>query len=177
MPTYAYPSATHRGRGFTLIELLLVLTIIAISFFAVRPNFVNAIQHAKERTTVRRLVALLTGARTEAVGRGQLVRVVCEREDGVFWAEVQSDPEADRSQFERLPVLGRDRVRLTEDLVVADLIVAGQDTVGLLRSEIYFYPDGRAEGVYLTLLDKVGREFAIELSPATGRVTVDASHT
>src|SRR4030042_4510326 len=85
-----------RRAAFTLIELLIVMMIIAIGFFALRPAFAGAIRGAQERTMLRGLVGLFTSARTEAIASGRLVRVVFEPTDGTFFAEVQSQPDEDR---------------------------------------------------------------------------------
>jgi Tfp pilus assembly protein FimT len=169
-------TSSHRvaERAFTFIELLVILIIVAIAFFAIRPSFTRVIESAQERAGVRRLVGLLAGSRTEALGRGQLLRVVCDVEAGLFWAEAQVDPQVDRSEFEVIPILGREHMRLPDHLAIIDFEVAGQSLADLGYSEIYFYPDGRTDGAYLSLLNDTGREFIIELASATGRVTVDA---
>jgi len=162
-----------RSSGFTLIELVVVLTIIAILFFAFRPGIAGILREADERTALRQLVGLLNYARTEAVGNGRLVRVVCDPNQAVFWAEEQVDPHGDRSQFDLLRVLGRSKVRLPASLTVAGLVVAGQESPEQ-ESQLYFYPDGRTDGLVLTLRGDPDRQVLIELSVATGRVKISA---
>jgi len=152
---------------------LVVMTIIAIGFFALRPSFGGMLRGAQQRKAVGQLVGLLIGARTRAVASGVLVRVMCDAEEGVFWAEAQVDPAADRSQFELLRIQGRKQVMLPEWLALSDVISAGQSTSSSLQSAIYFYPDGRADGATLVLADAAGRETAVELAGATGRVHVN----
>lgn len=168
-------TSSHRiaDRAFTFIELLVILIIVAIAFFAIRPSFTRVIESARERAGVRQLVGMLAGSRTEALGRGRLLRVVCDVREGLFWAEAQVDPQVDRSEFEPIPILGREQLRLPNHLTIADVEVAGQSLTDLGYSEIYFYPDGRTDGAYLSLLNYTGREFVVELAAATGRVTVD----
>jgi len=166
-------SPRGRSRGFTLLEVLAVMIIIAIGFLALRPGIVNVRRSAENRTAIRQLVGLLTSARTDAVAKGRLVRVMHDSAAGVFWAEAQVDPAFDRSEFGVLRLLGREQVRLPEWLILTDLVIAGQRTGDRVSDPIYFYPDGHADGVVLLLLDaKNGRELAVKVAPATGRVTV-----
>ena len=165
------PSA--HSPGFTLVELAIVLVIIAVMFFALLPGITGILREADERTALRQLVGLLNYARTEAVGSGRLVRVMCDPRDQVFWAEAQSDPQGDRSQFGLLYVLGRAQVSLPASLTIAGCSVSGQESTEQ-AAQVYFYPDGRTDGLMLTLVGDPDRETIVELSPATGRVTTSA---
>jgi prepilin-type N-terminal cleavage/methylation domain-containing protein len=161
-----------KRRGFTLIELLVVMTIAAIGFFALRPSFGGMLRGAQQRKAAGQLVGLLIGARTRAVAGGVLVRVMCDAEQGVLWAESQVDPAADRSQFELLRIQGRKQITLPEWLMLSDVISAGESVSSSLQSAVYFYPDGTADGATLVLADAAGREIVVELAAATGRVYV-----
>jgi prepilin-type N-terminal cleavage/methylation domain-containing protein len=161
-----------RRAAFTLIELLIVMMIIAIAFFALRPAFAGAIRGAQERTMLRGLVGLFTSARTEAIARGRLVKVVFEPMEGAFYAEIQSEPDNDRSIFEPLALVGRSWVVLPEHMAIGKLEVAGRDLAGLGRTHIYFYPDGRTDGLAMLLVDPYGEDMVLEVSPTTGRVRI-----
>lgn len=160
--------------AFTLIELLIVMMIIAIAFFALRPAFAGVIRGAQERTMLRGLVGLFTSARTEAIATGSLVRIVVEPETGSLFAEVQTDPDEDRSLFDPLPLLGRRSVVLPEHISIGTFKVAGSDMAGLEHIHVYFYPDGRTDGVALRLVGRRGADTRLEISPTTGRVQIDA---
>jgi Tfp pilus assembly protein FimT len=142
-------------------------------FFAFLPGITGILREADERTALRQLVGLLNYARTEAVGSGRLVRVMCDPHGQVFWAEEQTDPQVDRSQFELLYVLGRGQVSIPASLTISECLVAGQESNGQ-EAQVYFYPDGRTDGLMLTLVGDPDRETIVELSPATGRVTASA---
>ena len=166
------PTAGASKRGFTLVELVIVMTLIAIGFFAVRPVVATARRSAEKRAALRHLVSMLGYARTGAVAQARLVRVTCAARDGAFYAERQVDPRADRAEFELMRVLGRSQLVLPEELAIDELTVGGQDVGGLGEALIYFYPDGSTDGAALALLDRYGNETVIELSAVTGRVTV-----
>jgi general secretion pathway protein H len=164
-----------RGRrGFTLLELLVVMMIIAIGFFAVRPWFVGVIRGARERSALRQLVSLFTAARVEAVGTGKLVRVVYDAAGGTFRAEIQPKPEEDRQFFEPLRLMGKREVRLPEHLTVGDIEVGGLTMSGAEMAAIYFYPDGRTDGAAILLVKDSGDTIVLDLMRATGRVTINA---
>jgi len=160
--------------GFTLIELLVVMTIIAIGFFALRPGIVGVLRGAENRKAIRQLVGLLTSARTEAIAGGKLVRVMCDPDAGIFWAESQINPTVDRNEFGVLRVLGRERIQLPPGLWLSEMALVGQSVEDPAQNPIYFYPDGRADGATLVLVDASGWEVAVKLIPATGRVTLSA---
>lgn len=163
-----------RRAAFTLIELLIVMMIIAIAFFALRPAFAGAIRGAQERTMLRGLVGLFTSARTEAIARGNLVRVVFEPAEGAFFAEIQSEPDNDRSLFDPLPLLGRTAVLLPDHIGIDSMEVAGRERADLGRTHVYFYPDGRTDGLAMLLVDPYGEDTVLEISPTTGRVRIHA---
>lgn len=167
------PRAAPRQFGFTLVELTIVMAILAIVFFAVSPSFEGLVRGARQRAALREVVSLLTYARTEAVSRGRLVRVSCQPDEGIFWMEAQVDPQGNRSQFALLRVLGRSQVVVPDPMRVAGVIVSGRP-VDPGTVEVYFYPDGRTDGLALTLADDTGKETLIELSSATGKVTLSA---
>ncbi len=150
--------------GFTLFELLIVMVIIAIAFFAVRPNFTRAVQADRERSTLRQVAAMLVAARTEAVARGRLVRV--EVSAAELHGEVQSLPDyltgtaagtapappvgttVDdyRAQFDPLSLLGHPQLLLPDYLQVTGLLIAGMPASSGAEQVIYFYPDGHTSG-------------------------------
>lgn len=161
-----------KSKGFTLIELLVVMTIIAIAFFAVRPGIASIRRGAENRKALRQLVGLLTSARTKALANGRVARVMCDPEARVFWAEMQVDPFVDRDEFRVVRVLGRERMQLPRGLWLSEMAVAGQNVGDPAQNPIYFYPDGRADGASLVLMDERGWEVSLKLAAATGRVTI-----
>jgi hypothetical protein len=154
------------------------MMIIAIAFFALRPSFAGVIRANQERTVLRQLVGLFTSARTAAVARGKLVRVVFEPGEEAFSAEIQSEPEEDLSLFDPLPLPGSDVVRIPGHLGLARFQVGGsaQDDLGKIdtdfHADAYFYPDGRTDGVIMVLEDLSGKTIQLEVSAATGRVRI-----
>jgi Tfp pilus assembly protein FimT len=154
------------------------MMIIGIGFFAVQPQFLGALQGARERSALRQLVGLFTGARAEAVGTGKLVRVICDvgisnlESRTSFHAEVQSDPQQDRQLFDPLRLAGKTQVLLPEHLTLEDIEVAGLTMTGADTIAIYFYPDGRTDGAAMLLTKGSGDTVVLELMRATGRVSI-----
>ena len=164
----------HRLAGFTLLELLVVMMVITIAFFALRPSFGGAVREAEERTAMRQLVGLFTAARAEAVARGRLVRVVYDPQETAFYSEVQQAPEQDRLLFQPVGLLGRKRVRLPEHLVIEEVEVGGMGLTPAEAWAVYFYPDGRTDGAALLMVRNSGATAVLEILGATGKVSLDA---
>jgi Tfp pilus assembly protein FimT len=156
-----------------MIELLVVMMIIAIAFFAVRPNFRGLLQGSQERTALRQLVGVFKVARTEALASGRLVRVFYLPEDRAFVAEVQSSPETDLAAFDQLKVLGREFVRLPKHWDVSEFEIRGRPS-RTFSEPIYFYPDGRTDGVTIFFSDQDGDDTVLRLSSATGKPELNA---
>jgi prepilin-type N-terminal cleavage/methylation domain-containing protein len=168
-------ATTRRSTSaFTLIELLIVMVLIAIAFYAFRPNFAGVLRGAEKRGALRKVVGLLTSARSEAIARGTLIRVICSPREGLIWAEAQVDPTWDIYEFEPISLLGRPEVSLPQSLVIGEVWIAGQVAAGVGDATIYFYPDGRTDGASLVLVGEGGDETVIDVAPTTGRVRLNA---
>ncbi len=176
--------------GFTLFELLVVMTIIAIAFFAVRPNFVHAVQADRERSALRQVAGMLTCARTEAVARGRLVQVTVSTSDlqagiqvlpdltataaasSLTHATLDSSASDYRTQFDPLPLLGHKQLHLPDSLQISELAIAGMPATNAAEQVIYFYPDGHTSGAALMLTGARG-QYEVDLSATTGKVSVN----
>ena len=131
------------ARGFTLIELIVVMVIVTIAFLAVRPQFGKALNANRDRAALRRVVAVLTSAHADAVSEGRLVRVIIAPEQMIVWAEIQSNPQLDRSQFDPLPVLGKGRLSWPEALAIDEMDIGGIESRGRGDCLLYTSPSPR----------------------------------
>jgi type IV fimbrial biogenesis protein FimT len=64
-----------RAAGFTLIELMVTVAIAAILLALAVPNFSGTLKASRTSSQIRELANALTYARSEAVARGQEVRM------------------------------------------------------------------------------------------------------
>lgn len=163
----------RRLAGFTLLELLVVMVIITIAFFALRPSFAGAVREAEERNAMRQLVGLFTAARAEAVARGKLIRVAYDPDESAFYPEVQQRPEEDRQLFEPVTLVGKRRVLLPEHLILEGVEVGGMSLAPAEAPVVYFYPDGRTDGAAFLMVRDSGATAVLEILGATGKVSLD----
>lgn len=62
-------------HGYTLIELMVTLSVVAILLGVAAPNFASFLASARSSADVQTLTRSLMNARSEAVARGETVRV------------------------------------------------------------------------------------------------------
>lgn len=136
-------------RGTTLIELMVALAVLAIILSMAAPSFRNALIDNRITTWSNELVSGLNYARSEAVRRGDTVRVVPDDDDGYGAGWRVLNPEDD-------PLVVGD-----EELFVFNKALAATDAAidEDLGGEIRFSRLGaRLTGDFVLLVTPVGCE-------------------
>ena len=129
--------------GFTLIEISVVLVIIALAYGLVTPALSNFIAATRLESASRQLAMALREARSTAIVSGRALAFQIDPATA-SWRFGDRHGEFDRGV-----------------------------TIGLIESEIAFYPDGYSTGGRITL-ESDGRGRIIELHWLTGRVSQSA---
>jgi type IV fimbrial biogenesis protein FimT len=77
----AMTRTTARHNGFSLVELMVTITVAAILLAIALPSFRNVIHRNQVTAASNDVLASLAYARSEAIGRGQMVSM-CPSSDG-----------------------------------------------------------------------------------------------
>lgn len=85
--------AAVRGRGFTLVELLIVIAVAAVLLVIAAPGFRDFVLVQRLKAVNAQLVTDLQLARSEAAARGQLGRVVFERNTDLTCYTIYTAPD------------------------------------------------------------------------------------
>lgn len=133
----------RRLRGFTLIELLVTLSVAAIFLAIAIPSYRAIINRNSIATQVNNLLADLNYARSEAITRGNTVRL-CKSADE---ATCLNDPPNTSSGWQQgwIVINFRDDVA-GELLRVQGALEARTDITGNLRGNVNFDANGFAIG-------------------------------
>lgn len=161
--------------------IVLIIIIAVISSVAV-PAYARYHAWAGFQRSVRETTALLAEARDRAVQASADCRVRFDAQTETFMVTVETlDSNADlptalQESPDAAPPEPR-LFRLGEDIAVADFQVyrpssASASGPGSAAIEFHFYEDGRSDGARFALLSQDGYRALVEVSPATGRVTV-----
>lgn len=140
--------------GFTLLELLAVLALLALLMGLVLPGLLRSWEKAGVRANLRQFSLALRLARSEAVTRGNRVRLFLSLPDSSYSVENTST----RGDLRGLKLEG---VRL----VWQDQ----EKNVGYVA----FYGDGSSSGGRIILVEPTGQRHLVQVQPITGRVDLD----
>jgi len=144
-------------QAFTLLELLIVMTLIGLITAVAVPNFGRSLSPLQARSSVNKIAAILRYARSQAVTRQQVCRVLFDLPG--HRVALLADPAATetRSEIYKLP----------ENITVQPV------GPGLGAKEngafvINFYPGGNSSGGEVTLAGKSGRVYRVKVDFITG---------
>ena len=170
-----HPYRPFTARAMSLLELLVVITILTVMMGVTFPTLRGFNERNKLRANAREIVALMRFARAEAVLGRKTVQVFFDLEKRQYWVDLREvdpergvlDPKRKKRQLEQKRDLNQDvwfdEVTAYESNIVKDKIVV-----------VDFYPDGSASPLLLTLTNRRGQKFTIEVLKSTGMTEVTA---
>lgn len=147
-----------RDAGFSLLELLLVTALIITATVLLAPSFSNGMRSLEMQGAARDMVTRMRQARSEAVAKQRVFRIVFENapaEETAAYALTD-----DYGQ----PIKSFDLPRGIRPEWEPD---AAQQAL-----EVSFYPNGRSSGGAIKLAGDRGRKLEIQVDPITGLARV-----
>jgi general secretion pathway protein H len=139
----------REDAGFSLLELIVVLILIGAAAAMVAPSFTGSIKNLELETSARDLITQMRHARSEAIGRQKVYRVVLDRDgENAFYYLANDFGE----EISRVPLASEIRWGIEEQEL--PLVVS-------------FYPNGRSSGTRFSVRNRQ-KEMWIELNRITG---------
>lgn len=141
----------HRAAGFTLLELIIVLILLALVTAVVGISLSGGMSGLQLETSTRDVITLMKHARSEAVGKQQVVRVVFGQEQGAGQYVMTNDFGEPIKLF---------------SLPTGFVFEAPEGRE--LPMVVSFYANGRSSGGLVAVKSPSGRRYFIEADPITG---------
>ncbi len=146
------PGEATRSAGFSLLELIVVLLLLGLASVLVAPSFTGGLSGLQLETSTRDVITLMRHARSEAIAKQHVFRVVLGEEDPLsvkyFLTNDFGEPIKERELPKGFQFQVADDVRLP--LTVS------------------FYPNGRSSGAAFGIKNKQGKATAIAVDTITG---------
>lgn len=135
----------RRGEGFSLLEIIVVLVLMGVAAAVIMPSFTRGLKGLELETSGRDLITHLKQARSEAIGKQKVFRVIVNEQSYVLANEFGETIR----QF-NLP----EGISLEAE-VELPLVIS-------------FYASGRSNGGVLALVNETGKRMWIRVDPITG---------
>jgi len=151
------PGEATRSGGFSLLELVVVLLLLGLASVLVVPSFTGGLSGLQLETSTRDVITVMRHARSEAIAKQQVFRVVLGEDDPLsvkyFLTNDFGEPLKERA-------LPKDFQFQVADDVQLPLTVS-------------FYPNGRSSGASFGIKNKQGKTTAIAVDTITGFAKLD----
>jgi len=142
-------------KAFSLLELLIVMTLIGLITAVAAPNFGHSLSPLQARSSTNKIASILRYARSQAVTRQQVCRVMFDIPERRVTLLAKSATGATNETY-----------RLPEGISMQPV---GPGVAPEAESfSIDFYPGGNSSGGQLTLTGKSGREYRVTVDFITG---------
>ncbi len=137
--------------GFSFLEVFIVLLVMSLAAIVVAPSFTRGFKGLELETSGRDLVTVMKQARSRAIAKQQVFRVILTKADQRC-TYILADDFGEKIKEYPLP---KDVSFYVEDDQELPLTVS-------------FYPNGRSSGGTITLVGAQGKEMPIKVDPVTG---------
>ncbi len=146
------PGESARAGGFSLLELVVVLLLLGLASVLVAPSFTGGLSGLQLETSTRDVITLMRHARSQAIAKQQVFRVVIGEEDPLSLKYFLTNDFGETVQERELPKGFQFEVGDDEKLPLT----------------VSFYPNGRSTGASFGIKNKQGKAHSILVDSVTG---------
>ena len=143
--------------GFTLLELLVVLILLAASAAVILPSFTRGLKGLEFETSARDLVTRMKRARSEAIGKQRVFRVILDQ------------PASPAAPFY---VLTNDYEEEIDRFPFGEGTIIETPPSKALPFKVSFYPTGRSSGGTFLVANEQGKKLYVMVDSITGLARV-----
>jgi Tfp pilus assembly protein FimT len=161
----------NRENSFTLVELILVITIMGILVGAITPNLRFALEGRNLNTAAQGLAGTIRYARSVAVQRAVVTKLVFDFETGDVTFFVESDPFNNAGNFmpEPLPTAYNKGIKKQVRIARIDKrALSGSQ----MENEITFLSNGSTSDTFIYLVDQSENVNTVGIVGLIGQVIV-----
>ncbi len=146
------PGKGTGSAGFSLLELVVVLILLGLASVLVAPSFTGGLSGLQLETSTRDVITLMRHARSEAIAKQQVFRVVVGEENPLSGKYFLTNDFGEPLKERELPK--------GFQFQVADEFH--------LPLTVSFYPNGRSSGAAFGIKNKQGKATAVSVDSITG---------
>lgn len=135
-----------RRSGFSFLELIVILILMGVAAVLIMPSFTRGLKGLEVETTTRDLIVRMKQARSEAIAKQKVFRMILGVDGYVF----ATDFGETIKEF-----------KLPEEVVI-------ESDEEELPLQVSFYPNGRSSGGNFRLTSRQGKQVQVTVDSITG---------
>jgi prepilin-type N-terminal cleavage/methylation domain-containing protein len=156
----------HSITGFTLIEMMVVMLLISIILAVAIPRFDSGFMQDSRKTTTRRIIQIIKGLRSKAIGEQKTYSLVLDLSNDRYWTVNDSLDELTMAQA------ADSASRLPDDIHFSAVIFPNQEQIRSGKVEIQFHPGGYSDHALIHLQTDDAQRFTYLVQPLLPKLKV-----
>ncbi|MFH0784257.1 MAG: prepilin-type N-terminal cleavage/methylation domain-containing protein [Pseudomonadota bacterium] len=152
-------------KGFSLVELLVICALIGLMVSISTPALRKVISDDPFKTTVRKAIGLVNGARELAASSQQPYFFYINRLENRLWCE--RDLQTEEGERESIG-----RLRLPDGIRIEEIITAGKDVSAMEQVAVWITRQGYMHETSIRFADDTGHVLTLQFLPFVDAVQV-----
>lgn len=165
----------RKMSGMTLMELVVVMGLLSLLLFTAMPRFLRSDRITDADQAVRRLAALVSQLKEEAVRNGRPIVLHVDVDRGRFWTILGNDPlDAKTLTTAAGSSTGSDEdhpravLQFPESILRVCVRLLHAKPIDAGVAEIHFFPQGYSYGASILVEGRDGRSRCLRIEPFLG---------